>query len=165
MVNRRLLMGIGIGVGLAAAGCQRTPMVRPPFGVSNDYQVLPGQPGPGLVADPGSPIPDVPRPIGFKPLVGLSSLGPTGVGGARRVHHVYQGMGSAGEAVWFYRQQLRSRGWEPTGMRGGDSANGGADVVLGYRKGPEELMIGIVGKGNVTTLIVDIAPAGTLGMR
>lgn len=154
----RLLL---ICAGLLVMGCQRAPVSLPPFGVSNDYQWLPGQPGPGLVADPGSPIPDVPRPIGFKVLTDRSDSSFDGV--ARTVHHVYQGLGSAGEAVAFYRQQLQTDGWTATGMHGGATEKRGADIVLTYTKGAEDLHVAIGTRGNVTTLVIDIAPRGSLG--
>lgn len=155
VMRTRLLMVLGLGMA-AAFGCEQRPVAIPPFGVSNDFRVLPGQPGPGLVAASESPIPDVPMPIGFRPLPKLCSAAIEGASGARRVHHVYQGMGSAGEAVGFYRQQLPTRGWQLVGLSGGNEA----DAVLRYTKGPEQMDIRVRG-GGVSTLIIDIYPLGS----
>ena len=151
-----------LGVGLVLAGCQRAPVSLPPFGVSNDVQYLPGQPGPGLVVDPNSPIPDVPKPIGFKALPKLCSSS-VDAGGARLVHHVYQGVGAAGEAVALYRQALKQHGWHPVSIRGGSpDRDGGSRVVMEYGKGMESLRVGIGTGGNVTTVVVEIGPRGGL---
>lgn len=135
-------------------GCQTSPVSVPPFGVSEDYQVLAGQPGRGLVADPNSPIPDVPKPIGFKPVVAQSSAASDGR--ARTVHHVYQGMGGSGEVVTLYQRTLPSKGWRFTGQR--SLAEGG--TVLTYTKGPEDLQIATRQSYRATTITVDITPQG-----
>ena len=136
--------------------CQRTPdPFGPPVAVSDNYQILQGQSGPGLVADPGSPIPDVPKPIGFKADAERSSSAGGG-GGPRQVHHVYQGVGSIGEAVAFYRQALRNRGWEPAGIRSTEQY----EAILHYVKGSEALSVKIGGGGRVSTLVIDITPYG-----
>ncbi len=153
----RRLAWIVVGIGLVGAGgCQRPAVSLPPFGMTNDFRVLSGQPGPGLVLAETSPIPDVPLPIGFRPLPELCSASVEGADGARRVRHVYQGMGNAGEVVAFYRQHLPSRGWQLAGIRGGNEA----DAVLSYSKGPEQLEARIRG-GGVSTITLDIYPTGS----
>lgn len=164
--NHTMHQTASLGLLLVAvlAGCQPAPVAVPPFGMSNDFRMLPGQPGPGLVADPQSPIPDVPKPVGFRPIPSLCTASGGGAEGPRRVRHVYQGMGSAGEAVAFFRQQMPARGWQMAALRGGNADTGGnatgADAVLTFTKGPETLDVRVRG-GGVTTLTVDIFPRAT----
>ncbi|RMH22350.1 MAG: hypothetical protein D6698_01275, partial [Gammaproteobacteria bacterium] len=65
-------------------GCKSNPVKRVPFQVpvvafTDDGQYLPQRVGPGLVADLDSPIPDVPMPIGFKPVISRCSSSFDGV--------------------------------------------------------------------------------------
>lgn len=135
-------------------GCQTAPVSVPPFGMSTDYQVLPGQPGRGLVADPNSPIPDVPKPIGFKPVVSQCSA--SSDGRARTVHHVYEGMGRSSEVVALYQRALPLEGWRFVGQRSGPEAG----TVVSYTKGPEDLQIAASQSYRATTIVVDITPRG-----
>ncbi len=138
------------------AACESSPLSTTPFGVSNDHQVLPGRPGPGLVADSVSPIPDVPKPIGFKPLPELCSS--SSDGRARTVHHVYQGLAGPGDAVAFYRRQLPAKGWTLTSF----ASPAGGESTLSFTKGPESLSLRTIEKGTIVTLVIDIGPAGSL---
>jgi hypothetical protein len=156
MTRNPLLLLALVAVSGWGVGCQRAPVSLPPFGVSQDYQVLQGQPGPGLVANPNSPIPDVPKPIGFKPLVGLSSASSDGV--ARTVRHVYQGVGSSADAVNFYHRALPLNHWRFVSQR--TIPEGGTLIV--YNKGNEDLHIATQqGFGGVSTITIDIVPRGT----
>lgn len=153
MIHKVLSVAVLLALG-AFAGCQSSPVSVPPFGVSEDYQVLPGQPGPGLVADPQSPISDVPKPIGFKPVVGQSTA--SSDGRARTVRHVYQGLGGSTEAVAFYQRALPRYDWRFTGQR--STPDGG--TVLTYTKGPEDLQIATRQDLRATTITIDITPQG-----
>jgi len=149
---------LGMMVTLIAAGCNaKTENLRPPrtgvpgLALSDNWKPLPPRAGEGLVADPESPIPDVPMPIGFRPLPRVShvSASPS----ARQVHHVYQGVAKLPEVVVFYDTVLPSNDWRPVGRL--DQEGG---VILGYRKGTERLDIRANRKRGVMTLMIDIQP-------
>ena len=149
-----LLLTAGLG-----AGCESEPQL-PAVPFSAEGQYLPSQPGPGVVAAPESPIPDVPRPVGFKILPKRSSH--TMQGQSRQVRHVYEGRGAPLEVVTMYRRVLPRRGWEPVGR---ETDPEGA-TVLRYTKGPERLRIRVAERGLGTTVTrivvnIDAVNAGT----
>ena len=147
--------GLLLSVTALAAGCQPQKVSVPGVPMTDEGRLIPRQAGPGLVAAPESPIPDVPVPIGFEPVVGQSWSRPGG--GARLVEHLYQGVGSVPEAVRFYRQHLWQEDWQFVERR---EAPGGA--VLLYQKGPEQLRLRIWEARKITNVVVQIAPQGQL---
>ncbi len=133
-----ILMLVAAGLVAGVAGCHRNPVARVPFDVpvvawNDDGEYLPKRVGPGLVAAVDSPIPDVPMPIGFKPVVSQSSSSFDGA--ARTVTHVYQGRSRAVETVLFYRQQLPLHDWLPVDKQTHDDGS----TSLYYTKGAESL--------------------------
>lgn len=139
------------------SGCNSNPTKRVPFQVpvvafNDDGEYLPKRVGPGLVAATESPIPDVPMPIGFKPVVSQCSSSFDGV--ARTVAHVYQGRARAAEAVLFYRQQLPLFNWEPTDMQTHEDGS----TSLYYTKGAESLGMRLNNRFNTTTIEVYVTP-------
>jgi len=138
-------------------GCKSNPVKRVPFQVpvvafTDDGQYLPQRVGPGLVADLDSPIPDVPMPIGFKPVISRCSSSFDGV--ARTVTHVYQGRATAAETAIFYRQQLPFFKWELQNRT--DQEDG--SIILNYTKGREALNVRVSSRFNVSTVEVYITP-------
>jgi len=135
---------------MTLAGCGHMPVVS----FSDDGQYLTHHRGPGLVADPESPIPDLPRPIGFVevPKLCSASVGPDGV---RTVQHFYQGRGPVAEIQLFYKYQLRDFGWTVSNVGYTDEG----ELVITGQKGPESLRIRAVRSGSRTNLIVTIEPA------
>jgi len=136
----------------ALVGCEGGRSAVPLVGFTDDGTHVPAPVGPGLVADPDSPIPDVPMPIGFEPVP--SKSGSSFDGRARTVLHVYQGRGTIAEAAQFYRQQLRGYGWSFTGRS--DDTDGA--TVLNFEKGPERLRVRLTQRRIITTITVNIAP-------
>ena len=141
---------------LLAGGCEDGPdLPRVPFTSEGSY--LPGPAGSGAVASPDSPIPDVPMPVGFRPVASKSSSSMEGQ--ARVVRHVYQGRSEPTDVVLMYRQHLPRQNWSYLGRESDDD---GA-TVLRYTKGPEALRVRVVERGTlstVTTVQIDITPRG-----
>lgn len=138
------------------AGCNSNPVEKVPFQVpmvafNSDGEYLPQRVGPGLVAATDSPIPDVPMPIGFKPVTSMCSSSFDGI--ARTVTHVYQGRARAAEAVLFYKQQLPLFGWELTDKQ----VHGDNSTTLFYTKGAESLSMRLSNRFNITTIEAYIA--------
>jgi hypothetical protein len=149
-----VVWGVVAGV---LSGCHSNPVGRVPFEVpvvawNDDGEYLPKRVGPGLVAAEGSPIPDVPMPIGFKPVVSRCSSSFDGT--ARTVTHVYQGRARAAEAVLFYRQQLPLHGWSPVDKQVHDDGS----TSLYYTKGAESLGMRLSGRFKTATIEVYITP-------
>jgi hypothetical protein len=143
-----LIVAGGPGV---LSGCNSNPVGKVPFEVpvvawNDDGEYLAKRVGPGLVAAVDSPIPDVPMPIGFKPVVSQCSSSFDGV--ARTVTHVYQGRARAVEAVLFYRQQLPAAGWVPVERTVHEDNSTG----LHYVKGAESLALRLSERFNVATI-------------
>jgi len=141
----------------ALCGCNQNPTRRVPFEVpvvawNDDGQYLPKRVGPGLVASEASPIPDVPIPIGFKPVVSQCSSSFDGV--ARTVTHVYQGRARLPETVLFYRQQLPLDGW----LRVDKQVHEDGSNSLHYTKGAEALGLRLSGRFNTATIEVYLTP-------
>jgi len=141
----------------ALVGCNQNPIRRVPFELpmvawNDDGQYLPKRVGPGLVAEEQSPIPDVPIPIGFKPVVSQCSSSFDGV--ARTVTHVYQGRARPVETVLFYRQQLPLHGWTPVSKQ----VNEDGSTSLHYTKGAEALGLRLSGRFKIATIEVYLTP-------
>jgi len=139
------------------AGCNQDPTRRVPFEVpvvdwNDDGQYLPKRVGPGLVAREQSPIPDVPMPIGFKPVVSQCSSSFDGV--ARTVTHVYQGRSRTPETILFYRQQLPLQNWQVVDMQTHEDGS----TSLHYMKGAETLGVRLSGRYNTATIEVFMSP-------
>lgn len=157
MKSGKALAVLALLVCSAISGCKSNPVGRVPFQVpvvafTDEGEYLPKRVGPGLVAMNDSPIPDVPMPIGFKPLVGQSSSSFDGV--SRTVTHIYQGRARAAETVLFYRQQLPLFGWEPVGKQVGEDGT----TSLHYTKGAESLGMRLSDRFNTATIEVYITP-------
>ena len=74
---------------LLGPACTGSDGAFPIWVYSDDGDLLAKPSGGGLVVDPDSPIPDVPKPIGFVPVPSKSSV--STADGQRTVTHVYQG--------------------------------------------------------------------------
>lgn len=139
------------------AGCNSNPTRRVPFEVpvvawNDDGEYLPKRVGPGLVAKEGAPIPDVPMPIGFKPVVSQCSSSFDGV--SRTVTHVYQGRARSPETVLFYRQQLPLHGW----LQVDKQTHEDGSTSLHYTKGAEALGVRLSGRFGTATIEVFLSP-------
>jgi len=139
------------------AGCQnvKTPVIA--FTDDGDYLGYKG--GKGLVASDESPIPDVPMPIGFKPVVSKSSS--SFDGNVRTVNHVYQGRARHADAVAFYRNILPIYDWEFVSRS--DQTDG--STIQYFTKGRESLEVftrqGTLMQNidsSVTTIVITIGP-------
>lgn len=132
----------------AVGACSRNPVAT----FSEDMQYLPRQAGPGLVADPESPIPDVPKPVNFKPIVKKSEV--EALSPARSLRHVYQGRAPLAEVRVFYDQQPPFYGWKLEDERFTEEG----ELILEYVKGPERLRIRGLTTGSRSTLVIRIMP-------
>ena len=153
---RRMLPLLIVLAGLCV-GCQnvKTPVIA--FTDDGDYLGYKG--GKGLVAADESPIPDVPMPIGFKPVISKSSSSFDGV--VRTVNHVYQGRARHADAVAFYRGILPIHGWQFISRS--DQTDG--STIQYFSKGRESLEVftqqGTLVKNldsSVTTIVITIGP-------
>ncbi|MFW6336846.1 MAG: hypothetical protein ACOC3G_06935 [Phycisphaeraceae bacterium] len=142
-----ILMGIAM-LCVSVAGCSRNPVAT----FSEDMQYLPRQAGPGLVADPESPIPDVPKPVNFKPIVKKSEV--QTLSPARTLRHVYQGRAPLAEARVFYGQQPPFYGWRLEDERFTEEG----ELILEYVKGAERLRIRALETGSRCTVVIRIMP-------
>lgn len=120
---------------------------------SADGEPLPAIEGPGLVASSGSPVPDVPMPIGFVAVVSRSSS--QVIGQVRFVDHLYQGRASAADTVGYYRQQIRQHNWQPIS----EQTQQGVTVIR-LNKGRENLEISVSQEDAVTSVRVLIRGEG-----
>jgi len=139
------------------ASCNKNPVRKVPFQVpavawNDDGEYLPKRVGPGLVAMEQSPIPDVPMPIGFKPVKSQCSSSFDGV--ARTVTHIYQGRAKTSETVIFYRQQLPLYNWELVDRQGHEDGS----VSLHFTKGAEALGVRLSEYHGIATIEVYMAP-------
>lgn len=138
-------------------GCDTNPVKKVPFKVpivawNDDGDYLPARVGPGLVAMQSSPIPDVPMPIGFKPVRSVCSSSFDGV--ARTVTHVYQGRASTDDTVRFYNQQLALYDWQRVDQQTQEDGS----VNLYYEKGAESLGLHLSDLHGIATVEVYITP-------
>lgn len=146
------LLAASLLVGLVLTGCRRSQGPFPVWAYSADGDYLPAPGGGGLVVDPKSEIPDVPRPVGFVAVPSQSSVSTDGV--YRQVIHVYQGRSNSQDAAAFYRRNLDDYGWMPSGFDTGDPRA----TLQTYAKGQESLRIAITGDKAVTTITITISP-------
>ncbi|MEM6458585.1 MAG: hypothetical protein AAF710_04260 [Planctomycetota bacterium] len=126
----------------------------PTYAYSDDGDLLPRPSGGGLVVDPDSEIPDVPRPVGFVGVPSKSTSSVDPLTGIRTVFHVYQGRSNTLDAAAYFRRNLDDFGWSLDGFDQGDPRS----TVQSYAKGPEQLRINITGDRAITTLTVAINP-------
>lgn len=146
---------LGLTLILAAlSGCGGLASVQLPGGAaySDDGQYLPPPPGPGLIVNADSLIPDVPTPIGFKPLADRSYNHSTQV--ARDLKYWFQGQGQLAEAELFYRRELAEHHWRFLSRE--DAPDG--SVVLRFTKAPEALRVRLAQTHAVTTIVITIHP-------
>ncbi len=135
---------LALGAALAVTGCAGMP------GYSDEGVWLPPQQGRGLVADPDSPVPDAPVPIGFVTLTSRSR-GHVNDTGLRSVQHMYQGRADMSDTVSFYREKLRHHGWQ---RRHEETIDG--ITTIRSSKGPELLVLRISQRGSVISVKLDI---------
>ncbi len=147
-MTTKVLGCMAVLLAIILTGCGSSPVGA----WSDDGDYLPQRAGPGLVAMEQSPIPDVPMPIGFKPLRSQCSSSFDGV--ARTVTHVYQGRAKTSETVQFYRQQLPLFNWE----RVDNQVHEDGSVSMYFNKGAESLGLRLSGKRSTATIEVYIAP-------
>ncbi len=152
MIMKSGVLGGVLGVLVLAglAGCTSASRPGPVLAYSDDGVYLPFQFGEGLVPDQKSPIPDVPKPIGFAAVPSRSSSSFDGY--ARMVEHVYQGRSGLNDVLAFYETQLRYHGW--SGELNADQDG----PIRGYVKGSESLRLGVSSAGGVISVTVVIRP-------
>ncbi|MEM6553358.1 MAG: hypothetical protein AAF750_14675 [Planctomycetota bacterium] len=127
--------------------------VEPVAAWTDDNQALTRPVGPGLIADPNSPIPDVPMPVGFKGVADQSSAASTPAG--RVVTHIYQGIADFPDANDFYANSLWRFGWTQT-----ERLDPAEKVALHtYTNGTETLSITITQDRRRITYRIEIKPA------
>jgi len=129
-------------------GCQQTPpKPRPQAALTDDEGWLPRQRSYGLVEQRNGPIPDVPVPVGFKPVPSKSSVS-VAPDGVRNVDMLIQGWSTLEDARKFYRQNTLLHDWQPVEF-------GGLDFV----KGPERLTVSLSrGIDRIINIRVRIGP-------
>ncbi len=137
---------------LGVVGCNDTPAL---FYQSSDGRSLSKPAGDELVADPQSPIPDVPKPVGFLFIESRSNSQSTPT--QRRVTHVYEGLASRAQAADYYRKALPGKGW----IASQDTMDKNTSV-LNFTKGNEGLQVRVSESGRFLTVIVQIREQGTL---
>jgi hypothetical protein len=142
ILRNHLLLGLAV---FALSGCGG----RTPLPMSSDGRWLPSTTGEGLVAKAGSPIPDVPMPIGF---VGIASESHASIeAGIRRVRHVYQGRADVEAVARFYRRQAQLHQWQSLDGRASASLN-----HMTFAKGNEKLWLHVDRVGAVTSITITI---------
>jgi len=128
------------------AGCGEVRIMQQ----SEDGHWLQPRAAAGLVADPRSPIPDVPMPVGFVPVPSKCRAGATST--ARNVVHVYEGRATMRDAVTFYRSQPPQHDWQFLGEQAM-----GSEVMMWYERGPERLSVQLSRSGGTVRATVGIA--------
>jgi hypothetical protein len=156
-MKTKALAGLGALLCLGPAGCDSNPVGGAPFQVpvvawNDDGDYLHHRAGEGLVADEQSPIPDVPKPIGFKPV--KSRCGSSFDGIARTVTHVYQGRADTPETALFYRQQLPFYDWQRVEVQ----IHEDEATTMHYAKGAEALAVRLSDRHGTATIEVYITP-------
>lgn len=144
------LLTLLLMVVLVLAGCHKvkTPVVA----YSDEGAHLPAARGPGAVPHPDSPIPDVPMPVGFRPLPTQSHVSFDGV--SRQLVHVYQGRAHPGEIRLMYTQNLPRYQWQKQSVE----EAGRNTTILHYTKGRERLTVTIRRSYSVINLTIEINP-------
>jgi len=142
VLSMALMVGV-MGVGALATGCNQLPAR------SHDGDwVWPGNDN-RLVGSQLSPIPDVPMPVGFEPVV--SRCRSSVIGESRRIDHTYQGRSSLQAVANLYRRDLRLEDWELV-----EDSVTGDDLLLRYVKDHEQLNLTITRTGRLTSIQVRI---------
>lgn len=142
-----------VGACLMVVGCTYDNKPGPIAGISTDRQRLDPAAGPGLIADPEAPIPDVPSPVGFKGIAARSTPALLQAG-ARDVTHVYQGMASYDDTLRYYRDGLWQYDWTFVGQINEEDGS----TTLTFNKGTEQLTVTIMQDRSLITLTVTLAP-------
>jgi hypothetical protein len=128
------------------AGCRHNPVVA----LSDDNKVLQPPKDAVLVANPRSPLPDVPAPVGFD-LIPARSTGRINPGGTREVRHVYQGLADFAATVDFYRRNAAQHGWQSVHQEAGSQ-----DTIMTFRSQRETLEIRLTRPSRILTVTVII---------
>ena len=155
-------VSLGLIMLLPGVGCTNQKVSLPGVNFTDDGVYVPRQQAPGLVADPDSPIPDVPKPIGFVPVESRSAH--EQVGDQRYIEHVYQGRGKPTEAARFYTRALVDNGWtfvNRTVTPNPDKHTSHIDELI-YEKGSEVVRVRIAERLGLTTLLISVVPQGQL---
>ena len=104
---------VGVGGMMTIAGCSPKSGPQRTMGHSSAARVAPGKATKrvkiGLVADPHSPIPDVPVPVGFRLDQSVSRSSESG--DTRVIDHTYAGRAGNAEIQEFYLGQMKRYGW------------------------------------------------------
>ena len=112
-------------------------------------QPLPRPSGQGLVANPQSPLPDVPAPVTFRIVPSRSRTSVTP--GGRVVDHLYQGLATTAATVAYYRRVAAEHGWQPQ-----RELTHGGHVLMRYVSTRETLEIEVSRQGEVVSAQVRI---------
>lgn len=131
---------------MLTAGCRNNPVLA----VSDDNRVLQRGKDGILVANPQSPLPDVPAPVGFE-LIPAKSFGRINPGGTREVRHVYQGLADFSAAIEYYRRQAATHGWQSI-----HQLADGQETVLTYQSPRETLEVRLSKPYRIVTVTVVI---------
>ncbi len=150
-----LLLVLTLGAPLLLlAGCHEQQSIPTPFVLSDDHRLLPPSPGPGAVPDlEDSPIPDVPKPVGFLLIPSESSVAvaPSGV---RSVYHLYQGRATPESVQLMYRRNMVHTDWTFEGTQPTDTP---FEALL-FVKGPERCRVLVQRDEALCNLIIEIGP-------
>ncbi|QQE11632.1 hypothetical protein JD969_19450 [Planctomycetota bacterium] len=122
-------------------------------GYTDDWQPLQKQAGPGLVADPTSPIPDVLIPIGFKPIPSRCTSTSDGI--YRTVSHTYQGKANIAELIQYFQAHLPDANWQMINRIDDLATN---SLILNWSKGMEDLRITLSKRSSVSTITISLQP-------
>lgn len=140
-----LLMSLG-AASVLSTGCRQNPVLA----LSDDNKVLQPPKDAVLVANPRSPLPDVPAPVGFD-LIPARSTGRINPGGTREVRHVYQGLADFAATVDFYRRNVAQHGWQSIHQEAGSQ-----DTIMTFRSERETLEIRLTRPSRILTVTVII---------
>ena len=132
--------------------CSPTP-ISSLIGYSDDWQSLPQQTGPGLVADPTSPIPDVMMPIGFKAIPNKCTSKSDSV--YRTANHTYQGRAKLTDLIRYFQAHLPDADWKMVNRLDDPIRK---TLILNWQKGLEDLQITLSKRASVSTVVVIIQP-------
>lgn len=160
-MKRLFLLYLVALIGVTA--CGRRDVSVPMLDWTDEGVYVPRSSGEGLVVAPDSPIPDVPVPVGYVPLVNQSESG-TAAGGGRLVNHLYQGRGDLDEILQFYRQNLPRFGWRAAGRETEPAPNRRLTRTeeITFVKGSEEIRVRAWKRERLMTMQVAMGPRGQL---
>ncbi|WP_432799906.1 hypothetical protein [Poriferisphaera sp. WC338] len=149
---------LSITLMLCLTACSTQP-ISSFTGYSDNWKTLEKQHGPGLIADPASPIPDVPAPIGFKPIPEHCNVVTDGY--YRVVNHLYQGKANLAEMVQYAKTYMEAEGWQPIDRIDDLASN---TSVINFRKGAENLSVRMTKRFAVASMYITIEPQNTAAM-